>query len=112
MAMLTPAPVKTTIFGLIIIWYYLLRGRPSHLAFQRYEKFRQYSKQAYIFPTFCFEMFVYLTQGAIFVANINIGFMKRLLKNLGVWILIAMAVGIVVGIVMGPDAAMRSAPTQ
>ena len=40
------------------------------------------------------------------MANINIGFMKRLLKNLGVWIIIAMAVGIVVGIVMGPDAAM------
>lgn len=32
--------------------------------------------------------------------------MKRLLKNLGIWILIAMAIGIVVGIIMGPEAAM------
>ncbi|MBR6721408.1 MAG: dicarboxylate/amino acid:cation symporter [Alistipes sp.] len=32
--------------------------------------------------------------------------MKRFIKNLGVWILIAMAVGIVVGIIMGPEAAM------
>lgn len=32
--------------------------------------------------------------------------MKKLLKNLGVWILIAMAIGIVVGAVMGPEASM------
>lgn len=32
--------------------------------------------------------------------------MKKLLKNLGVWILIAMAVGIVVGAAMGPEASM------
>lgn len=32
--------------------------------------------------------------------------MKKLLKNLGVWIIIAMAIGIVVGILMGPDASM------
>lgn len=32
--------------------------------------------------------------------------MKKLLKNLGVWIIIAMIIGIVVGICMGPDAAM------
>ena len=30
--------------------------------------------------------------------------MKKLLKNLGIWILIAMVIGIVVGSVMGPDA--------
>lgn len=32
--------------------------------------------------------------------------MKKLLKNLGVWILIAMAIGIVVGAIMGPEASM------
>lgn len=32
--------------------------------------------------------------------------MKKLLKNLGVWIIIAMAIGIVVGVVMGPEASM------
>lgn len=32
--------------------------------------------------------------------------MKKLLKNLGVWILIAMAIGIVVGAAMGPEASM------
>lgn len=32
--------------------------------------------------------------------------MKKLLKNLGVWIIIAMAIGIVVGIIMGPEASM------
>lgn len=32
--------------------------------------------------------------------------MKKLLKNLGVWILIAMAIGIVVGAIMGPEAAV------
>ena len=32
--------------------------------------------------------------------------MKKLLKNLGVWIIIAMVIGIVVGIAMGPEAAM------
>ena len=30
--------------------------------------------------------------------------MKKLLKNLGVWIIIAMIVGIIVGVFMGPDA--------
>ena len=32
--------------------------------------------------------------------------MKKLLKNLGVWIIIAMIIGIVVGIFMGPEASM------
>lgn len=32
--------------------------------------------------------------------------MKKLLKNLGVWIIIAMAIGIIVGIFMGPEASM------
>ena len=32
--------------------------------------------------------------------------MKRLLKNLGVWIIIAMIIGIIVGIFMGPEASM------
>ena len=32
--------------------------------------------------------------------------MKKLIKNLGVWIIIAMIVGIVVGIFMGPEAAV------
>ena len=32
--------------------------------------------------------------------------MKKLLKNLGVWIIVAMIVGIVVGIAMGPEASM------
>ena len=32
--------------------------------------------------------------------------MKKLLRNVGVWILIAMAIGIVVGAVMGPEASM------
>ena len=32
--------------------------------------------------------------------------MKKLLKNLGVWIMIAMAIGIIVGIAMGPEASM------
>ena len=32
--------------------------------------------------------------------------MKKLLKNLGVWIMIAMAIGVVVGITMGPEASM------
>ena len=32
--------------------------------------------------------------------------MKKLLKNLGVWIIIAMAIGIVVVIIMGPEASM------
>ena len=32
--------------------------------------------------------------------------MKKLLKNLGVWIIIAMAIGIVVGIIMDPEASM------
>ena len=32
--------------------------------------------------------------------------MKKLLKNLGVWIIIAMIIGIVVGIFMGPEAAI------
>ena len=30
--------------------------------------------------------------------------MKKLLKNIGVWIIIAMIVGIIVGVFMGPDA--------
>ncbi len=46
-----------------------------------------------------------LEQNATFVVNICM-IMKKLLKNLGVWIIIAMVVGIVVGIVMGPDASM------
>ena len=32
--------------------------------------------------------------------------MKKLLKNLGVWIVVAMVVGVVVGIAMGPEASM------
>lgn len=32
--------------------------------------------------------------------------MKKLLKNLGVWIVLAMVVGVVVGIAMGPEASM------
>lgn len=32
--------------------------------------------------------------------------MKKLLKNLGVWIIIAMLIGIVVGIIMGPEASI------
>ena len=32
--------------------------------------------------------------------------MKKLLKNLGIWIIIAMIVGIVVGIFMGEDASI------
>ena len=32
--------------------------------------------------------------------------MKKLLKNVGVWIIIAMAIGIVVGAFMGPEASM------
>ena len=32
--------------------------------------------------------------------------MKKLLKNLGVWIIIAMIIGIIVGIFMGPDASI------
>ena len=32
--------------------------------------------------------------------------MKKLLKNLGLWIIIAMIIGIIVGAVMGPDATM------
>lgn len=32
--------------------------------------------------------------------------MKKLLKNLGVWIIIAMIIGIIVGIFMGPEASM------
>lgn len=32
--------------------------------------------------------------------------MKKLLKNLGVWIIIAMVIGIIVGIFMGPEASM------
>ena len=32
--------------------------------------------------------------------------MKKLLKNLGVWIIIAMIIGIVVGVFMGPEASM------
>ena len=32
--------------------------------------------------------------------------MKKLLKNLGIWIIIAMIIGIVVGIIMGPQASM------
>ena len=33
-------------------------------------------------------------------------YMKKLLKNLGVWIVVAMVVGVVVGIAMGPEASM------
>ena len=32
--------------------------------------------------------------------------MKKLLKNLGVWIIIAMVIGVIVGIFMGPEASM------
>ena len=32
--------------------------------------------------------------------------MKKLLKNLGIWIIIAMIIGIAVGIAMGPEASM------
>lgn len=32
--------------------------------------------------------------------------MKKLLKNLGVWIVVAMVVGVIVGIAMGPEASM------
>lgn len=32
--------------------------------------------------------------------------MKKLLKNLGVWIIIAMVIGVIVGIIMGPEASM------
>lgn len=32
--------------------------------------------------------------------------MKKLLKNLGLWIIVAMAIGIVVGVFMGPEASM------
>ncbi len=32
--------------------------------------------------------------------------MKKLLKNLGLWIIVAMVIGIIVGAVMGPEAAM------
>ena len=32
--------------------------------------------------------------------------MKKLLKNLGIWILIAMLLGIVVGVVMGEEASL------
>ena len=32
--------------------------------------------------------------------------MKKLLKNLGVWIIIAMVIGVAVGVVMGPEASM------
>lgn len=44
-------------------------------------------------------------QNANFALNIRIT-MKKLLKNLGVWIIIAMVVGIIVGIFMGPEASM------
>ncbi len=33
-------------------------------------------------------------------------YMKKLLKNLGVWIVLAMVVGVIVGIAMGPEASM------
>ena len=32
--------------------------------------------------------------------------MKKFLKNLGLWIIIAMVIGIVVGVFMGPEASM------
>jgi Na+/H+-dicarboxylate symporter len=44
-------------------------------------------------------------QNATFALNISIK-MKKLLKNLGVWIIIAMIIGIVVGIFMGEDASI------
>lgn len=46
-----------------------------------------------------------LEQNITFVVNIFM-IMKKFLKNLGLWIIIAMVIGIVVGVFMGPEASM------
>lgn len=48
---------------------------------------------------------VYFAETTTFAPNIIIE-MKKLLKNLGLWIIIAMVVGIIVGVFMGPEASM------
>ena len=46
-----------------------------------------------------------IVQNTTFAQNIYLK-MKKLLKNVGVWIIIAMVIGIAVGIAMGPNAVM------